>query len=176
MGTSAQTPDEAFNPLMEDLEFGCSACHADETDAKFREVPQTDEQVAAANHIHQLLQEFEGQRAVRVDAPQGNALAGQELAENLCASCHALVPNQISPNEAAPNFNSMVIAYPPSHLAEGFAEGIVVGTDSHIAMPQFQLEPEQIDDLIAYLETVLVYAYPPAKDGPRVYREQNVED
>lgn len=85
----------------------------------------------------------------------GNALAGQTLAENLCATCHALDVDKASPNEAAPNFNALSLAYPPEYLAEGFAEGIVVGTDAHIAMPQFELSTDQINDLIAYLDTVL---------------------
>ncbi|MGD1934936.1 MAG: c-type cytochrome [Candidatus Phaeomarinobacter sp.] len=85
----------------------------------------------------------------------GDALAGQSLAKNLCSACHALDAGKPSPNEAAPNFNSLTLTYPPAHLAEGFAEGIVVGTDAHIGMPQFELAPEQIDDLIAYLETVM---------------------
>jgi len=88
-------------------------------------------------------------------APQGNPLAGQDLAQNLCSACHALEPGKLSPNEAAPNFHLLTLAYPPEHLAEGFAEGIVVGTQAHVGMPQFELAPEQIDDLIAYLETVL---------------------
>lgn len=87
--------------------------------------------------------------------PVGDASAGQNLAKNLCSACHALEVDKPSPNEAAPNFNALTLTYPPEHLAEGFAEGIVVGTDAHIGMPQFALAPEQIDDLIAYLETVL---------------------
>lgn len=85
----------------------------------------------------------------------GDALAGQTLAKNLCSACHALDAGKTSPNEAAPNFNVLQLTYPANHLAEGFAEGIVVGTDAHIAMPQFELTTHQIDDLVAYLETVL---------------------
>ena len=82
-------------------------------------------------------------------------MRGLDLAEQMCAACHALTPEGVSPNPAAPNFNALTLAYPAEHLAEGFAEGILVGTDAHIGMPQFELAPEQIDDLIAYLETVL---------------------
>lgn len=89
------------------------------------------------------------------DVPVGNALEGQQLAQNLCAGCHALVANELSPNPDAPNFNTLVLAYPPEFLAEGFAEGIVVGTEAHVAMPQFELTTSQIDNLIAYLDTVL---------------------
>jgi len=97
----------------------------------------------------------------------GNALAGQSLAKNLCSACHALDAGKPSPNQAAPNFNTLTLTYPPEHLAEGFAEGILVGTDAHIGMPEFELAPEQIDDLIAYLETVMPPHVPPdaAEDG-----------
>lgn len=94
----------------------------------------------------------------------GNALEGQDLAKQLCAACHALAPEAASPNPQAPNFHTLTLAYPPEHLAEGFAEGIVVGTDAHIAMPQFELSPEQIDDLIAYLDTVLPPPVIPDRD------------
>ncbi|MDW3096565.1 c-type cytochrome [Pyruvatibacter sp.] len=83
------------------------------------------------------------------------AEAGEKLAQNLCSSCHALEADGLSPNDAAPNFHELVLAYPADHLAEGFAEGIVVGTDAHVGMPQFQLDTTQIDNLIAYLETIL---------------------
>ena len=96
--------------------------------------------------------------------PLGDALAGQDLAGQLCAACHALTPGAASPNPAAPNFNTMTLPYPPEYLAEGFAEGIVVGTQAHIGMPEFELAPEQIDDLIAYLETVLPPAITPERE------------
>lgn len=97
---------------------------------------------------------------------QGNEAAGKELAQNTCAICHALEPDALSPNEAAPNFHALTLSYPAEHLAEGFAEGILVGTDAHIGMPQFTLTPEQIDDLIAYLETVLPPPLVPVETDP----------
>lgn len=96
-----------------------------------------------------------------LDTPVGNAIHGQMLAGNLCSGCHALDAGATSPNPDAPNFHELELAYPPEYLAEGFAEGIVVGTDAHIGMPQFELAPNQIDDLIAYLETVLPPYTPP---------------
>jgi mono/diheme cytochrome c family protein len=36
-------------------------------------------------------------------------------------------------------------------LEEAFAEGILVG---HPAMPQFRFTPAQIDDILAYLQSV----------------------
>jgi len=90
----------------------------------------------------------------------GDVAAGYALAENLCSVCHALEAGAPSPNPDAPNFNALVLTYPPEFLAEGFAEGIVVGSDAHIGMPEFALQPDQIDDLISYLEVVLPPAQP----------------
>ena len=41
--------------------------------------------------------------------------------------------------------------YPIETLAESLAEGIQTG---HPTMPEFQLEPDQIGDLLAYLKTL----------------------
>ena len=42
-------------------------------------------------------------------------------------------------------------AIPIEDLAEAFAEGITTG---HPSMPQFQLDPAQINDLLAYLNSI----------------------
>jgi cytochrome c len=76
---------------------------------------------------------------------------GHAIAERLCSACHAIGAVGASPNEEAPAFRRLGERYPPGVLAEAFAEGIVVG---HPAMPQFELQPQEIDDLIAYLEWV----------------------
>lgn len=97
---------------------------------------------------------------VVLDAEGPDRARGYALAERLCAACHALGAVGASPNEQAPAFRRLGERYPPSALAEAFAEGIVVG---HPAMPQFELQPDEIDDLIAYLEWV-------QGDGPPPHR------
>ena len=52
--------------------------------------------------------------------------------------------------EATP-FREIVHRYPLDQLEEAFAEGLVTG---HPAMPPFVFRASEIDDLIAYLETV----------------------
>ena len=52
---------------------------------------------------------------------------------------------------AAPHFRDMGVAYPISDLQEAMAEGLVT---AHPAMPAFTFEPDQIADLIAYMESV----------------------
>jgi mono/diheme cytochrome c family protein len=80
-----------------------------------------------------------------------NVAQGQRLAEIHCATCHAIGPEGESPHPEAPPFRILSHAYPITALEEAFAEGIMVG---HPDMPEFRLEPPQIDALLAYLESI----------------------
>ncbi len=80
---------------------------------------------------------------------RANVHAGAALAQRLCVACHAIGPHGASPMEEAPTFRRLGERYPPGALAEAFAEGVVVG---HPAMPEFELTPEEIEHLIAYME------------------------
>lgn len=77
--------------------------------------------------------------------------AGQALARAECSRCHGIGRTDESPLEQAPPFRRLHQRYPIEHLAEAFAEGIVVG---HTEMPAFQLDPAQIDALLAYLASL----------------------
>lgn len=79
------------------------------------------------------------------------ALRGQQLATQACASCHAVGVVGASPMAEATPFRTIVERYPLDRLEEGFAEGLVT---SHPAMPAYVFRASEIDDLIAYLETV----------------------
>lgn len=79
------------------------------------------------------------------------AARGQRLAAGACASCHAVAPVGASPMAEATPFREIVHRYPLDQLEEAFAEGLVTG---HPAMPAFVFRASEIDDLIAYLETV----------------------
>jgi mono/diheme cytochrome c family protein len=68
-----------------------------------------------------------------------------------CATCHAVGRFGDSPLAIAPPFRTLHERYPVESLAEALAEGIVVG---HPTMPQFTLDPAQIDDVITYLKTL----------------------
>lgn len=82
-----------------------------------------------------------------------DAAEGQRLAEIHCARCHAIGAEGESRHPLAPPFRTLSRNYPVNTLEEAFAEGILVG---HRDMPEFQLEPSQIDDLVAYLQSVQV--------------------
>lgn len=86
------------------------------------------------------------------DLPRsGSAAVGGSVAQRLCAGCHAIGRDGDSPMKAAPPFRTMGVVYPVSDLQEAFAEGLVT---AHPAMPAFELEPQDIADLVAYLESV----------------------
>jgi cytochrome c len=76
---------------------------------------------------------------------------GMNFALNNCARCHAIDKVSPSPLKIAPPFRALHLRYPIETLAEALAEGIVTG---HPTMPQFQLEPDQIHDLLSYLKTL----------------------
>lgn len=84
-------------------------------------------------------------------APETPVTRGRRFAETHCASCHAIGDNGSSPNPEAKPFRDVVKVYPPEQLQEAFAEGIAVG---HAQMPPFTLNPDDADDLIAYLRTL----------------------
>jgi len=56
-----------------------------------------------------------------------------------------------SPLKIAPPFRTLHKRYPIETLSEALAEGISTG---HPTMPAFQLDPDQIGDLLAYLKTL----------------------
>ncbi len=84
-------------------------------------------------------------------AQDGRPPAGRAFAEANCARCHAIGATESSTLAAAPAFRDLHRRYPVDQLAEALAEGIGTG---HAAMPEFQLEPAQIADLLAYLKTL----------------------
>ncbi|WP_245513127.1 c-type cytochrome [Enterovirga rhinocerotis] len=68
-----------------------------------------------------------------------------------CARCHAVGKADASPLAEAPPFRMLHRNYPVEDLAESLAEGITTG---HPTMPEFQLDPGQVNDVIAYLKTL----------------------
>lgn len=81
------------------------------------------------------------------------AARGEALAKKHCASCHAIGRTGASPRKEAPPLRILSAKYPLESLEEAFAEGIVV---SHRApeMPQFEMQPDDIADLIAHLRAI----------------------
>jgi mono/diheme cytochrome c family protein len=80
-----------------------------------------------------------------------DAAEGRRIAEVYCAHCHAIGTEGESRHPMSPPFRTLSRNYPINALEEAFAEGILVG---HRDMPEFRLEPAQIDDLVAYLQSI----------------------
>ena len=76
---------------------------------------------------------------------------GKTFALNNCAECHSIDRVTQSPLKIAPPFRTLHLRYPIETLGEALAEGISTG---HPTMPQFQLDPDQIHDLLSYLTTL----------------------
>src|SRR3979490_29 len=76
---------------------------------------------------------------------------GKTFALNNCARCHSIDKVTSSPLKIAPPFRTLHKRYPIETIGEALAEGIYTG---HPTMPAFQLEPDQIGDLLAYLKTL----------------------
>jgi mono/diheme cytochrome c family protein len=87
----------------------------------------------------------------RVDLQAEAAVRGHDLAARTCAGCHAIGPVGASPMPEATPFRVIVRRRSLDQLEQGFGEGLVT---SHPAMPAFTFRASEIDDLIAWLETV----------------------
>lgn len=84
-------------------------------------------------------------------ARPGSIAAGQVIAEERCARCHAIAATGNSPFPAAPPFRELQKKYPIEQLAEALAEGIGAG---HPDMPEFVLQPVEIEGFLAFLNSL----------------------
>ena len=84
-------------------------------------------------------------------ALEPDAQRGQTFVRANCAQCHSIDKISASPLKIAPPFRKLHLQYPVENLAEALAEGITTG---HPSMPQFQLDPGQVGDVIAYLQSL----------------------
>jgi cytochrome c len=88
----------------------------------------------------------------------GSALAitpaeqrGKNFVVTNCSRCHSVDKVTTSPLKIAPPFRDLHLRYPIESLQESLAEGIVTG---HPTMPQFRLDPDQINDVLSYLKSL----------------------
>lgn len=93
-------------------------------------------------------------------AEKAAAARGLRLAQEKCGRCH-LVDNAAegakgSPNPSAPPFQVIALTYEPSDLEEALTEGIMVGHNDagDPQMPEFEFDPDQAGDLVAYLQSL----------------------
>jgi cytochrome c len=76
---------------------------------------------------------------------------GQTFARANCGRCHSTDKVSPSPLPIAPAFRILHERYPVETLQESLGEGIVTG---HQNMPEFRLEPDQINYFVAYLKSL----------------------
>lgn len=79
---------------------------------------------------------------------QGDAEVGKRTAESWCSSCH-LINGHGTAIDSAPPFRS--IANDPAKSSTYLKTWL---TDPHYPMPNLELSRRQIDDLIAYIESL----------------------
>lgn len=92
------------------------------------------------------------------EAGSGPASRGLAFAKANCSGCHAVTTGRGSPNPEAPPFEVVVNA--PGLTAATLKPWL---RDSHNfpAMMNFAIDPEQIDDLAAYMTTLQRRDYTP---------------
>jgi cytochrome c len=75
---------------------------------------------------------------------------GRDIADAHCAACHAVGSFGDSPSPDAPPFRNVLARYNEASLQSDLIEGIQVAHP----MPVFQINPQGVDALIAYLRTI----------------------
>ncbi|GGH28213.1 cytochrome c6 [Alsobacter metallidurans] len=86
-------------------------------------------------------------------AVAANLKRGAAIAQANCGPCHAVGRSGPSRNAAAPPFRTLSARYPISSLQEALAEGIMVGHED-VGMPEFNFSVEEVDDLVAYIDSL----------------------
>jgi mono/diheme cytochrome c family protein len=80
----------------------------------------------------------------------GSPARGQRVAEAICAECHAIQKGATrSTNANAPTFQTL--AKTPGMTATAFRVWL---RSSHKEMPNIMLKSEEVDDVIAYVQTL----------------------
>ncbi len=78
-------------------------------------------------------------------------LRGSALAANHCGQCHAVGLSDLSPHKITPPLRALVERFPVDMLLEAQKTGIVGGHDE---MPMFQIGPEGMAALLAYIDSL----------------------
>ena len=84
-------------------------------------------------------------------AEGGLVRLGQDLAQQLCATCHAIGAAERSPLPIAPAFRHIEPRVDLSEMTQKLQEGIIGG---HPEMPVFKLTEPQARALVAYMRSI----------------------
>jgi mono/diheme cytochrome c family protein len=76
---------------------------------------------------------------------------GQDLAQRLCASCHAIGRGERSPIPVAPAFRRIEPRMDLEQMVERMQNGLIAG---HPEMPVFVLKEDEARALVAYMKSL----------------------
>jgi len=82
---------------------------------------------------------------------EGSADRGRFYALRSCAGCHAVGVLGRSPSVNAPSFSAIRLRYNALSLPRRLAE---ISENGHYEMPPIAMTPDEIRDIVAYVETV----------------------
>jgi mono/diheme cytochrome c family protein len=74
------------------------------------------------------------------------ASRGEVLAQQWCSQCHGVRPNEASANPKAPSFSAIA----SESSATEYSLRVFLKTP-HPTMPNFKLQPDDIDELVSYV-------------------------
>jgi cytochrome c len=78
---------------------------------------------------------------------------GHSLLAAHCSRCHAIERTGTSIHREAPPFRTLGQKYPIDWLGEALAEGLSTG---HPDMPEFVFEPQEVNAILTYLQSIQV--------------------
>jgi mono/diheme cytochrome c family protein len=84
--------------------------------------------------------------------PDARIARGKALVMLNCTGCHAVADEKQSPNPRAPPFRTLSERFPIDALEETFIGTIDTG---HPGMPVFEASQDEIDDIVAYIGSVM---------------------
>ncbi|MGE0701640.1 MAG: cytochrome c [Hyphomicrobiaceae bacterium] len=79
------------------------------------------------------------------------AMEGSAIAAARCGKCHSVGVADDSPHQITPPFRTLGERYPIDMLVEALKTGSISGHDE---MPQFDLGPDGIRALVAYIDSL----------------------
>ena len=95
---------------------------------------------------------FGAAACVNASAAQSpDVAAGQRLAQRICGECHAVTGNGPSPLADAPLFKDLPGQFDLSQFTDAYDSGMFEG---HPRMPLVELDPDQLDELAAFLNSL----------------------
>ena len=83
---------------------------------------------------------------VAIGDARADAAHGLALAEQWCSQCHGVRPNEASPTRGATSFSEIAAKASTTEMSLR-----VFMQTSHPTMPNFILEPDDLDDLVGYI-------------------------